>query len=185
MRTLISILLTLAAVAALGAALVYSGAVNFAADEPHSAAVFALIERARERSIEARIERLEPRAVDDALVAEGASHYGAMCEGCHLAPGMDDTDLRRGLYPQPPKLASPEYARATGEREATAARQFWIVKHGLKASGMPAWGITHDDETIWGIVAFLQRLPQLSPAEYDALTEGGNAHESHERSDEL
>ena len=47
---------------------------------------------------------------------------------------------------------------------------FWIVKHGIKASGMPSWGPTHDDQRIWAMVAFLQKLPQLTPEQYQILT---------------
>src|SRR5262245_19435973 len=132
MKIMISVLLTLAAGAALGAMLVYSGAISFAADEPHSKHLFDLIETARERSIETRARDVQARALDDPeLIEHGAEHYAAMCEGCHLAPGVDDTELRRGLYPQPPKLASREYAGTRGESQAAVARQFWIVKHGL------------------------------------------------------
>jgi len=80
-----------------------------------------------------------------------------MCTGCHLAPGMADSEIRPGLYPQPPNLA----------REKVDARKaFWVIKHGIKMSAMPAWGLSHDDPTIWSMVAFLQKLPMLSPAQY-------------------
>src|SRR3546814_1099025 len=55
----------------------------------------------------------------------------AMCTGCHLAPGMSETEMSRGLYPAPPDLT-----KTTVE----AAEAFWVIKHGIKASGMPAWG---------------------------------------------
>jgi mono/diheme cytochrome c family protein len=54
--------------------------------------------------------------------------------------------------------------------EAAARRDFWIIKHGIKASGMPAWGKTHDDERIWNMVAFLKRLPDLNENQYRILT---------------
>ncbi|MDE2220377.1 MAG: c-type cytochrome [Gammaproteobacteria bacterium] len=109
---------------------------------------------------------------DASFIASGAGEYAEMCTGCHLAPGMGDTELRVGLYPQPPKLAEPGAHRS-------AAQQFWIIKHGLKMSGMPAWGLTHDDERIWSMVAFLQKLPGLTPAAYQEIInsgEGGHHH---------
>jgi ketosteroid isomerase-like protein len=48
-------------------------------------------------------------------------------------------------------------------------RSFWIIKHGIKMSAMPAWGKTHTDEQIWNMVAFLQKLPGMTPAQYAAL----------------
>jgi hypothetical protein len=65
--------------------------------------------------------------------------------------------MRPGLYPKPPQLAK----FRPDPREA-----FWVVKHGVKMSAMPAWGSSHDDATIWSMVAFLQKLPDMTPAQY-------------------
>lgn len=46
---------------------------------------------------------------------------------------------------------------------------FWVIKHGIKMSAMPAWGPTHDDATIWSMVAFLQKLPILDATQYKAI----------------
>lgn len=46
---------------------------------------------------------------------------------------------------------------------------FWVIKHGLKMSAMPAWGKTHDDETIWSMVAFVNKLPSMSAQEYKEM----------------
>lgn len=120
-----------------------------------------------------------PNLADKDLVALGAEHYSAMCSGCHLAPGINDTEIRAGLYPLPPNLA-------TSKRPP--AEQFWIIKHGIKMSGMPAWGKTHDDEAIWGLVAFLRQLPDLNVTEYATLTgsseEAKHDHAEHENASE-
>jgi ketosteroid isomerase-like protein len=91
-----------------------------------------------------------------------------MCTGCHLAPGMKETELRAGLHPKPPNLAEQAGHRSAGET-------FWIIKHGVKLSGMPAWGVTHDDRSIWGMVALVRKLNELSPGEYDELVARGRA----------
>jgi len=80
-----------------------------------------------------------------------------MCTGCHLAPGMGDSEIRPGLYPQPPNLS---------QEPVDPSEAFWVIKHGIKMSAMPAWGRTHDDATIWDMVAFVQQLPHLTPAQY-------------------
>jgi mono/diheme cytochrome c family protein len=153
------------------AALIVFGVYDFAADSPHTALVTKLIGLARERSIEVRSASVKvPPLNNPAMIREGAEHYDAMCTGCHLAPGMHENEMRPGLNPKPPALASvpPE----------EPAEQFWIVKHGLKMTAMPAWGTTHSDEEIWNIVAFLQKLPRLSPQQYRALVaESGKHHE--------
>jgi mono/diheme cytochrome c family protein len=80
-----------------------------------------------------------------------------------------------GLYPSPPNLASmlEEHGHQHDDRltkEKAAQRNFWIIKHGIKASGMPAWGPTHSDDRIWGMVAFLEKLPELTSSQYQILT---------------
>jgi mono/diheme cytochrome c family protein len=158
---------TLTVVAVLGIlaagalAFVYSGRYDIGADAPHTRPVYALMQALRERSIEAHSSGVQvPNLDDPQLILKGAGQYAAMCTDCHLAPGKADSEIRPGLYPRPPKLAQ----RRIDPREA-----FWVIKHGIKMSAMPAWGATHDDQTIWSMVAFLQKLPELSPAEYRAI----------------
>jgi hypothetical protein len=89
-----------------------------------------------------------------------------MCVDCHLAPGAKQSDIREGLYPQPPDL--------TEHADASPAEMFWVIKHGIKMSAMPAWGKTHDDGSIWGLVAFVQKLPELTPDQYRGLIHAGD-----------
>lgn len=165
------LVLSLAAIIG-GLAFVYSGLFNPAADEPHSMPFHWLLETVRERGIGARADGAAvPDLKEAALVRAGAGNYHAMCVGCHLAPGMPDSEIHRGLYPQPPVLA---VAGAAVEPR----RAFWVIKHGIKASGMPAWGKSMDDRAIWGMVAFLQALPKLTPEQYHEAVEasGGHSH---------
>lgn len=161
-----AVLLGLAAAAALAA---YSGAYNVAADEPHWAITERALQLVRERSIEARAKDLQvPHLSDEKRVLRGAGEYVEMCEGCHLGPGVEESELRHGLNPKPPELAR----RRLDPREA-----FWVIKHGIKATGMPAWGRTHDDELLWSLVAFVQKLPELDAKGYRALLARAPAHD--------
>jgi hypothetical protein len=74
----------------------------------------------------------------------------------------------------PPNLAAASHGDAHGHGMRSPAEQFWIIKHGLKMTGMPAWGRTHDDESLWAIVAFLRQLPNLNVDQYRALTGGAD-----------
>lgn len=175
MRLLRAIVIILVLAVVAGAAFVYSGAYDIGADVPHSAPVSDLLQTARQRSIAAHARDIAVPPLDDAhRIGEGAEHYAAMCAGCHLAPGAADTEIRRGLYPQPPKLAELD--------GLPPGQAFWVVKHGVKLTAMPAWGTSHDDAQIWNIVAFLQKLPHLSPDEYKQLTAAasGHDHDHHE-----
>ena len=149
-----------------GLSIAYTGAYNVAADDPHWDLTTRALTWARDRAITARSgDVVAPNLADPGLIAIGAEHYAAMCAGCHLAPGVGDNELRQGLYPKPPNLAEPHGRQP--------AESFWIIKHGIKMSGMPAWGVTHDDDSIWGLVAFLQQLPTLDAEGYQAMTDAG------------
>ena len=166
---------TIAAIA-LGAAaafalFVWSGAYNFAADDPHTAAVGSLLETMRERSIETRaVGLLAPDLSDPARIVQGAGNYNAMCVGCHLSPGMAESELSKGLYPAPPNLS---------KEKVEPGQAFWVIKHGIKASGMPAWGKSMSDEYMWNMAAFLQELPKLDADRYKEMVahSGGHQHD--------
>ena len=169
---LVTILVVIVVLVAAAAVVIGLGLYNFAADAPHNRLTTKIIALARERAIEVRAEDLKvPPLGNPAMIREGAEHYAAMCTGCHLAPAMHDNEIRPGLNPKPPALAS-----LPAEEPA---EQFWIIKHGLKMTAMPAWGLTHSDAEIWNIVAFLQKLPGLSPVQYRALTRNAEAHRGH------
>ena len=151
-------------VACLGAALVlvYMGVFDVAADTPHSEPVYWLMQTVREYSIAARARDAVPNDLSDAKrVTSGAGQYAEMCAACHLAPGMQRTEISQGLYPR-----APELRRGSS---LTPAEEFWVVKHGIKMTGMPAWGLTHDDEILWDVVAFVRKLPELTAEQYQAL----------------
>jgi len=158
----ITIAVTLGVPAIGAGAFAWSGLYDIGADDHHTRPVFAILQTLRDRSIRSRSEGLTvPNLDDPQLILKGAGQYAAMCTGCHLSPGVDDTELRAGMYPQPPNLSR-------GHVDPKEA--FWVIKHGIKMSAMPAWGIAgHDDATIWSMVAFLEKLPGMSPAEYRAI----------------
>jgi hypothetical protein len=141
------------------------------------------LQTVRDRSIHVRSEGIKvPNLDDPQLILKGAGQYAAMCTGCHLRPGMEDSELRKGMYPQPPNLS---------KVHVDPQDAFWVIKHGIKMSAMPAWGLdgSHDDQTIWSMVAFLEKLPGMTPQQYKAIvakappdehmdmgSEGGHSH---------
>jgi mono/diheme cytochrome c family protein len=156
----------LAAVAIGGALFVGSGVYNIGADDHHSRVVLALIEQLRDRSIDVRARSIAVPQLESAnMIAAGAQRYATLCVGCHLAPGLMKSDIRPGLYPHPPSLAQ-------GQTQ-DAQRVFWVIKHGIKMSAMPAWGKSLDDAAIWDMVAFVRRMPAMTPESYRQIAQGG------------
>lgn len=158
MKTAISTFIVLVILALLAYAYAWSGHYDIGADVPHSPATYRFLSMARNRSIAQHAQSISvPNLDDQALILKGAGQYAAMCTECHLAPGMSHSELRAGLYPQPPVL---------GKERIDPREAFWIIKHGIKLTAMPAWGATHDDQTLWSIVAFVRKLHGMTPAQY-------------------
>ncbi len=154
-------LAVVAIVAGLG--VLYSGSVYIGADEPHAGLTRWLLHTGMQRSVREHAEGIKaPPLYDPKMILEGFRHYREMCVGCHLAPGVTHSEIREGLTPKPPSL------QLAAERW-TAPQLFWIVKHGVKMTGMPAWGKSHSDDKIWAMVAFLKQLPGMKAAQYQAM----------------
>ena len=99
------------------------------------------------------------------MVKDGFDHYEDMCGGCHGGPSVERSEIGKGLNPQAPDLA--DAVRAWSPRQL-----FWIVKNGLKMTGMPSFGKTHDDNQVWSIVAFIEQLPGMSYEQYQEMKHG-------------
>lgn len=169
-RTITTLTLAGVAASAVAAGVIWSGLINVGADDPHLESVHTLLKTVRERSIAVRAADIPvPNLANPELVRRGAGNYHSMCIGCHLAPGMEGTELSRNLYPAPPNLTQ----IGINDNPATT---FWIIKHGIKATGMPAWGKSMGDEHIWGMVAFIRQLPSLDAAQYRALVAASDGH---------
>ncbi len=174
-----------------GVLFIYSGLFNVSARWQDPAWLAWILETVRERSIETRAEPI-PVPADlrsQARVDRGLEHYVEMCEWCHRAPGIEDTEISKGLNPPPPNLAEHEHDEDEDEEEHDPRELFWVIKNGIRMTGMPAWGVTHDDEEIWDLVAAVLHLPEMSPEEYRAvrekvLAEGGEAGHGHHHDEE-
>ena len=144
---------------------IWLGAYNIGATSEHWPITTELLEIVRERSILARSKDIvKPDTLLPGYLTKGARNYAAMCAQCHLSPGTKPTELHRGLYPQPPVF------HEGGHETHNPGANFWVIKNGIKLTGMPAWGKVHSDEEIWGLVAFIDRLPNMTADEYQQAT---------------
>lgn len=156
---------------------VASGVVNFAATAGPSAAEAAFARFAVGRSMAWRVPHAtNPHAGDQQAAAAGIHHYADTCLACHGAPGVSPKEFAKGLNPPAPNLT-----KSLDNR--TDAELFWIVKNGIRMTGMPALGPTHTDDDIWKVVSFVRSLPTLTDEQKTKLTEAlGSGHE-HGQSD--
>jgi mono/diheme cytochrome c family protein len=117
---------------------------------------------ALDRSVEKRATtETNPYSGDLAAIATGLDHYRENCVMCHGATGVEAAELSKGIHPSAPSLDK--------ENDASDGEFFWVVKHGIRMTAMPAFGPTHTDEEIWKLVAFIRHLPDLTAQEQDSL----------------
>lgn len=155
----------LIAVAAVAAGLVvFLGLFNVSARGGHLPGVSWVLHTTFRNAVELRAPPAEavPDLSDPDLVALGARHYDAACHMCHAGPGEARTATALSMVPAPPPIRD-----AVSDWEPR--HLFWIVKHGVKMSGMPAWPTRSRDDEVWPVVAFLTRVAGMSLAEYEAL----------------
>jgi len=154
-----------------------SGAYNMAATEKHWLITEKIIEWVRDSSIKSRAKDLQAPSLDNKdLIFAGAEHYAAMCTECHSAPGHELTELSQGLYPQAPIFYKHEPTTDTEKKVEHIKTYFWVIKNGLKMTAMPAWGLSHDDETIWAMAIFVEKLKGMTAEQYDKLIDSSNDH---------
>lgn len=154
---------------------IVAGAYNIAATVPDTEPERLLLDSAMTYSVRAHAGAEAPKSWSDAQIKNGFKQHGEMCVICHGAPGKERTDISKGLHPQPPKLAE-------AVKEWSNAELFWIIKNGIRMTGMPAFGPTHRDEQIWDIVGLLRRLPEISAQDFEAMENrlGGSEAEEQE-----
>jgi mono/diheme cytochrome c family protein len=145
---------------ALAAAVFYAGLYDISATDPHLAPTYWLLETGMRRSVKRRAANIRVPDLDQpGRTSRGLSLYRQHCVQCHGAPGVAPEPFALGMTPAPANLV---YTA----REWHPAEVFWVVREGIKMTGMPAWKHRMTDEDIWAIVSFLRGAPALAPHEY-------------------
>ena len=148
--------------AALGAgAVVLVGLFDVSARDGHWPGVPWVLHTTYERSVDFRAPDAGavPPLDDEGLVSLGASHFDQACSQCHAAPGALQSATLHAMLPAPPHVVEavegwdPEHL-------------FWILKHGVKMSGMPHWPSRTRDDDVWSVVAFLEAVGSMDGERY-------------------
>ncbi|MCG2665277.1 cytochrome c [Brevundimonas sp.] len=141
--------------------LIWSGVFDIAASSGHSPIGQMFLSSTMERSVKARASGAAP-ALSAERIRAGGTEYKGMCEHCHGGPGVSRAEWAKGMTPRPPDLTQ-------HSTKWTPEQIHWIVEHGVKMSGMPAFGGTHDSQTTWNITGFVGQLPSMSPEAYASV----------------
>jgi cytochrome c553 len=145
---------------------VVAGVIPVKASANHWAITSWFLHFAMRRSIATHTIGMKlPSLADPMLVLKGAGHFEMGCRPCHGGPGEHTPRVAHAMLPPPPELA-PQIASWTDEE------LFYIVKHGIKMTGMPAWPSQRRDDEVHAMVAFLKKLPELDAPMYRRLVYG-------------
>ena len=160
------ILIGLLVLAALGMAVAWSGAVPISATSGHWRVTDWFLHWVMRNSVRTQAALTTPDMVrDDNGLVSAAGQYRQACQVCHGGPGVAPSPVMQRATPPAPDLAR------TGP-EWSDRQLFWIIRHGVKMTGMPAWPAAGRDDEVARMVAFVRRLPTMTPAAYRALTDG-------------
>ncbi|WP_252945369.1 c-type cytochrome [Oceanicola sp. 502str15] len=149
-----------------GAAVVGFGLYNTSARQGHWPGVGAVLHTTFKQSVRLRApaEKEVPEDVAAAdRIALGALHYQTACAFCHAVPGTPRSATALSMNPQPPHIS--EAVEAWEPRH-----MFWIVREGVKMTGMPGWPAGAHDDEIWSVVAYLNAVKTMTPEDQAALT---------------
>jgi mono/diheme cytochrome c family protein len=134
-------------------------------DEPSR--VEAMLARSMRRwaTPEAIRTQRNPVQPTGAVTERALEHYADHCAACHADDGSGDTEIGRGLYPRVPDM------RGTETQLLSDGELFSIIEHGIRLTGMPAWGTgtPEGERDSWGLVHFVRRLPQLSADDIERM----------------
>ena len=155
---LLGILTTLLLIALGTFVYLHFGFLRFNADEQPS----ALESKLAMSAVDAFLERRAPAAnsapqSSDADLLEGMKLYTANCAVCHGDPGQPERVMGKSFYPPVPQFMN-------DPADMPARHNFYIIKHGIRWTGMPAWGSSLNDAQIWTLTAFLAQMDKLPPA---------------------
>jgi mono/diheme cytochrome c family protein len=162
-----TMLATSCAIAVLGAltgfVVLESGWYHVGATSQHWQPVHTFLERGMHASVRHHARNIQaPSLAVPEKILQGAAIYRARCLECHGAPGLAQSDPGKSMLPVPGPLVD-------AARRWQAREMYWITRNGIKMSGMPAWEFHLSDDEIWSVVAFLTKLPELSPQAYAEL----------------
>ncbi len=91
-------------------------------------------------------------ADDEASVTAGKSLFGMGCATCHGQDGRTPTPIGKSMYPRAVDLGSADV------QEMSDAEMFWVIKNGIRLTGMPGFANINSDQEIWQLAWYVRSL---------------------------
>lgn len=146
-----------------GFAVLLSGSYSTAATKQHFGGTYKILDLGLHFSVRSGAAGLDaPELRGEDMIRQGSVCYRQHCEACHGAPGISRADAGKGMLPAPTSLTQTAM-------EWPATHLYYVTKHGIRMTGMPAWEFRMSDRGLWATVAFLKYMPQLDRAQYEQL----------------
>src|ERR1700733_2253522 len=155
---LLGVIFTLIVLVAGGWWCVKQGYIDFAADQKPSIVEDKVAMAAVDASTDRRAgDAKNPLEATEANITAGAQLYLDHCAGCHGLPSNPDSPFARSFNPPVPEFFKDAPDMSDGQN-------FYIIRHGVRWTGMPAWSNTLSDTQIWELATFLANVDKLPPA---------------------
>ena len=165
--TVRALLVLIVGLAVLGGVLAYTVVRRGLSAHEEPSRVEEMVARAMRRlaTPHAMRTRQNPVEATEAVMKQALEHYADHCAACHANDGSGDTEIGRGLYPKAPDM------RGAATQSLTDGELFSIIEHGIRLTGMPAWGTgtPEGERGSWGLVHFVRRLPTLSSDDIERM----------------
>ncbi|HXJ43032.1 MAG TPA: c-type cytochrome [Bryobacteraceae bacterium] len=101
-----------------------------------------------------------PASCTEEVLGETREHWADHCATCHANNGSGDTLLGRTMYPRPPDMRRPD------TQNQSDGELYYVIKNGVRLTGMPAFGAPGDNDTSsWHLVCLIRHLPKMSAEE--------------------
>ena len=140
-----------------------TGRVDFAADQPPSSLERRFAAGAMDASAEHHApDAKNPLEATEQNIVAGAHFYANNCAGCHGDPSNPASQFGRSFNPPVPQFFK-------DSPDMPENQNFYIIQHGIRWTGMPAWSRILNENQIWQTVTFLSNIEKLPPAAKQAL----------------
>ena len=162
------VLATLAILAVVGmlGTVIFLKATGLSARATPGAVETAVARRLRALAVPSDYSRLtNPVLMNEESMRDGMAHFADHCAQCHGNDGSGDTEMGNGMFPPSPDM------RESATQSLSDGDLFYIIEHGIRFTGMPAWGTgtLEGEESSWHLVNFMRQLPTLTPEQIEEM----------------